>query len=166
MKLYLALALILLCPMRAADWRIGSMSIQWLDGFERTSNEAAVRFVGPGGEVVLVTAMGIRNGADVERAVKTYLMFGEKELPRLSAAKGKDVMKLSRETVSENITLFSTAALSKKDAQMFYLQFLAVSSTGRAALITVEGRGDPAQQFQRFRPLLGTINWSSNEKKG
>jgi hypothetical protein len=161
-----ALALAALPVGRAADWRFGTMSLQWLDGFERTPSADAARFVGPNGEVVLVTAMGLREGGDAGKTAKHYLDFGEAELPKLSASKGKDVMQMRREELAEDITLFSTAAIPKRDKRMFYLQFLAVSKTGRSALITIEGLGEPTEQLKRFRPLLDTIKWTSNEKKG
>jgi hypothetical protein len=142
------------------------MSIRWLEGFKRTPSDVATKFAGPHGEVVLVTSMGLRDGGDRAKMTKAYLDFGETELPRLSASKGKDVIKLRREDIAGNITLFSTAAVPDVDKNMFYLQFLAVSETGRCALFTVEGYGDPASELKRFRPLFDTIVWQSSETNG
>jgi len=96
---------------------------------------------------------------------KSYLAFGETELPRLSAAKGKDIMKMRREALPRGITLFSTAAVSNTDDKMFYIQFLAVTKTGQCALFTVAGNGAPAEALMRFRPLFETINWKTDDKR-
>ena len=160
------LTIFLVSVSRADDWRFGSMSIEWFDGYQKTPNDTAARFVGPNGEIVLVTAAGLRAGGDIEKVVKSYLAFGESELPQLSASKGRDVIQLRREDLAGSVTLFSTAAVQKKDKHKFYLQFFAVSRLGRCALITVEGHGDPTDEMKRFRPLFDTISWRENEKRG
>lgn len=161
MRLLAIAVFVLMAPLcSAADWRFGNMSIRWLDGYTKTPGDTPDRFVGPNGEVVMVTVMGLGDGGEPAQVANAYIAFGEREIPRLSSAKGSDVMKPRREDLTGGITLFSTAAVPKKDKKMFYLQFLAVSRTGRCALFTVEGHGDATTEMKRFRPLFDTISWT------
>ena len=145
--------------------RVGHVSIEWIDGFTLTREQSPQRFVGPEGEVVLITSMGLGPNGDVEEVTKRYLEFGSAQLLDLAKAKGKVVGNLSIEELHGEITLFSTATRAKDRKGWFYLQFFAVPRTGWAALFTIEGKGNPTEQLKRFRPVFDSLKWIHDEEE-
>jgi hypothetical protein len=147
----------------AAEWRFGTLTLEWLDGFTYQPQGNSQRFVGPNGEHVIVTVASLSReleGAELERTLRQHHTFAEKQLPTLASAKGKVIAPLRESSVGESIELFSTGTnVSGVTSEYFYLQFLLISPRGNMALFTVEGPGDVSAQMARYRPLFDTAKW-------
>jgi len=166
-----ALLLLVGTTVSAADIRVGTgskvFSIAWLEGFSYKPAGQSQRWVGPNGELVIVTSASPRldlPATSVADAVEKHGAFATSRLPSLAAANGKVIRPLTKEQVSSGATLYSTATQSRQMLkEYFYLQFFLVSPHADVALITVEGYGQAEIAFERFRPLLDSANWSTTD---
>ncbi len=159
-----AITSLLACTLgHAEEMRINDLTMDWLDGYRLKSNGSPMSLTGPSGEAMLVTLMGGRPGlSEQERqALRERARAGAENVLIAQAEKaGKVVLPLQRDTLPDGTTLSSVGVeTSKFLAKGFFLEYLLVSPTGRMAFITVEGKGDVAEQHARVIPRFQTVSW-------
>lgn len=147
----------------AAELRIGTLSLDWYDGFIQSTNSEPIRLNGPDGVVVLISAYRIKDNAETNAGaslVERHVALALDHLPKLASKTGKVVLPLTRDDLPNGMILFSIATKTGSlFSHGFFLQYCLISPEARIALFTVEGNGDPLVEHERYRPLFNTAQW-------
>ena len=161
--LSLAFLLCVAAPMQAADVQLGSLVLQWPDGFVPTSTKPPFALTGPSGEKVLVTVMRQRNEpAPPGNAAEQGKMaeVGERFVRGQAEKVGTVVLPLERSTLLDGTLLYHTGSrTSGLFSTGYFLQYLLVSPVGRLAFITVEGKGDASTEHPKYLGPIATARW-------
>ena len=148
----------------AGDLDLGSLHINWLDGYVATGSDSPIQLVGPDGVHVFIT---IWSSTPKTRSISpadmqsTFSRIAESRLPELAAAQGNVVLPLRREILRDGSALYSTATQAgSRHKPEFYLQYMLVAPSARAALFTIEGPGDAVLQHPRFLARFSSVTWA------
>jgi len=150
-------------PAVSAEIRFGSLQVDWPEGFSAPSAAPPFELTGPAGEKVLVTVMRPGKEMDGDAAAveqRKMALVGEEFLRRQSDKAGKTIVSLSRTILPNGSLLISTgAATTSLFSPGYFVQYLLVSPAGRLGFFTIEGKGDPAEIYAKFLPVVSTATW-------
>ena len=148
---------------QAAELDLGSLRMEWPDGYKELGGDSPIQLVGPDGTGVLITVWKVSPEGDSSEAPNTRLAFSsiaESNLPKLAAAQGKVVVSLQQQSLPSGSVLYSTATKTgSRRTPEFYLQYMLVAPSTRAALFSIEGRGEAIAQHARFREYFDSAAW-------
>jgi hypothetical protein len=154
-----------LAPMaRGAEVQLGSMAMQWPDGFTHKAGSAPIRLVGTGGEEVLASIFRIGSEAqpwDKEIDFPKMLESGSQQISTQAQRVGKVVVPLQRKELPDGSTLLTAASeTSSLFSKGYFLLYMVISPAGRVGFITVEGSKSVAtQEHERFLPYFQSVSW-------
>lgn len=149
---------------------IGDLTLEWPEGYSIVAQGDRNALIGPGDHRASATVWAVTppNGdAGLADALATLTGVAQDRLPGLADSFGEVVVELREDTLPDGTRLYSTATRTPQPGAKietgFYLQYMLVSPTARAALVTVEGSGDALEQHARFLGHLRTAAWAAPE---
>jgi hypothetical protein len=147
-------------PALAAELLFGSMQMQWPDGYALTgAAKSPFELSGPGGSKVLISVMRRTNegvGPDQEELART----GEGFLRPQAEKAGKIVIPLDRATLPDgSLLLFIAAQKTGFFSSGCLLLYMVISPGGRLGFVTVEAKGDAAEEHGKVLPLFQSVKW-------
>ena len=149
---------------QAAELYLGDLRIDWLDGYKETGGSSPIHLVGPDGVNVLVTVWSATPKVDSDPTTDAQTSFSNiatARLPELAAVQGKVVLPLQREVLPDGSVLYFTATQAgSRRRPEFYLQYMLVAPSAKAALFTVEGKGDAMLEHPRFLERFSSVRWA------
>lgn len=159
----LALALLVAPVTGAVEIGVGSLRLQWPEGFTTTSGEGPLQLIGPDGAVVLVSVFRIEKASDDAPADRLAKMvaFGERRLMEEAPAASTTPVPLARQTLPDgSVLLFVGFETRDPFAPDFLLKFLVVAAAGdRLGFVTIEGDGDVRFEKHVYRPIFESVRW-------
>lgn len=159
---FISLALVI-GSVQAEELDLGGLRIEWPDGYKDLGGDSPIQLVGPDGTGVLITVWRVSPKDDSSEVPDTKSAFSgiaESRLPKLAAAQGKVVVPLQQQSFPNGSVLYSTATQTgSRRTPEFYLQYMLVAPSTRAALFTIEGRGEAIAQHARFREHFDSAAW-------
>lgn len=164
--LFAALALALTGGLaRAAEIRLGSLSLDWPPGYALKSTQSPFELSGPTGAKVLVTVMSPGPSATGSPEGLARLNESlERLLTEQAARAGQVVLPLSTRILPDGTRLQSVGSqVSGLFRSGYFLQYTLVSRSGRIALLTFEGQGDALSEHEALQSLFSSAQWSAGE---
>jgi hypothetical protein len=151
-------------PLLGADSiRIGSLCLDWPDGFTNERFGDALLLKGPAEERVVVSYLRGRNDFSKEergRFARMHHIFATRTLPDAAAGHGLVVQPLTTIRLANGTMIYSTASQAQHAAtEYYYLQYMIVGPFS-AALFKVQGYGDVISQKSRFDALFASARWN------
>lgn len=155
------------CP-RATEWNFGSLRLAGLEGFEHQKGSRPPERLRSGdGTELLVSVYRMspeveasKFGGDPQALLRQREQMARKIFED-SVKQGEAVVPLTRETLPSG-NLFSGAVRKTGLQRGYFLTFLLSAPTERIALVTVEGRGDAAEAYKKYRALMDSATWVSS----
>ena len=158
----LALALVI-GSAQSEELDLGGLRIDWPDGYKDQGGDEPIHLVGPDGTGVLISVWKATPKDGSNEVLDTKSAFSgvaESRLPQSAAAQGKVVIPLQLKSLPNGSVLYSTATQAgSRRAPEFYLQYMLVAPSARAALFTIEGRGEATVQHARFLEHFDSAAW-------
>lgn len=148
-------------PFATERLAIGAFSLDWPADYSATVDGDRSVLVGPGDHRALATAWTVTppdGEAGLPAALSALAGIARGRLPGLADSYGEVVVPLREDALPDGSRLFSTATRTTNPGAVaktgFYVQYMRVSPTAHAVLVTVEGSGDALEQHARFLGYL------------
>lgn len=156
-------------PSATGRLAIGAFSLDWPADYSATVDGDRSVLVGPGDHRALATAWTVTppdGEAGLPAALSALTGIARDRLPDLADSYGEVVVPLREDALPDGSRLFSTATRTTNPGAVaktgFYVQYMRVSPTARAVLVTVEGSGDALEQHARFLGYLRDGAWEAS----
>jgi len=153
-------------PAFGEDWSFGSFQLNGFEGFSEQTRKEPRQLDHPNGTEVLVSvyrasaeAEAQMFGGDPEKRLAMHEQGAQRVYQR-SAQRNEPSIPLSREALRDGSTLISGALKKSGLFQSgYFLIYMVVAPSERVALVTVEGKGDPKEEYKRYRTIFETVKW-------
>ena len=142
---------------------IGSLSLDWPNGYKSERVGDAVLLRGPNDERVIISYVRGRNHLakdQRERFARMHLVYALRTLPETAARHGMLVQPLMSTHLKNGTVIYSTASQVQHAAsESYYLQYFVVGPFS-IALFKIEGEGETMRQKMRFDALFYSAQWN------
>jgi len=151
-------------PLAADDKiSIGSLSLDWPDGFSNRRFGDALLLIGPESESVVVSYLRGQNNfskAARLRFSRMHHQFALRALPNSAAVRGGIVQPLRSIRLANEAMVYSIASQAQDGSGAhYYLEYFVVGPFS-AALFKLEGHGDALTQVSRFDLVFASARWN------
>ena len=142
---------------------IGSLSLDWPDGYRSERLGDAILLRGPDDECVVISYVRGRNHFakdQRERFARMHSIYALRTLPDIAARHGIVVQALKTTHLRDGTVIYSTASqLQHATRESYYLQYFVVGPFS-IALFKIEGEGETMGQKTRFDGLFKSSQWN------
>jgi hypothetical protein len=142
---------------------IGSLSLDWPDGYKSERLGDAILLRGPDDERVVISYVRGRNHFakdQRERFARMHSIYALRTLPGMAARHGVVVQALRTTYLRDGTVIYSTASqLQHATRESYYLQYFVVGPFS-IALFKIEGEGETMGQKTRFDGLFKSSQWN------
>ena len=142
---------------------IGSLSVDWPDGYKSERLGDAILLRGPNDEHVVISYVRGRNHFSKdqrERFARMHSIYAQRTLPDMAARHGVVVQALRTTYLRDGTVIYSTASKLQHPArESYYLQYFVVGPFS-IALFKIEGEGETMGQKTRFDGLFKSSQWN------
>ena len=145
----------------AAEIQLGSLALDWPQGYTVKSTQPPFELAGPGGAKAMVTVL--RPGSKALSAEEIDEV-GERMLTAQAQKAGRVVLPLGKEMLPDGTQLrYIGSEVSGLLRSGYLLQYMLVAPQGQIALVTFEGRGETLSQHESLRGLFRSVRWEAGE---
>lgn len=142
---------------------IGTLSLDWPDGYSSDSLGDALLLRAPGDERVIVSYLRGRNHFAKEQRLRFARMhrdFALRTLTDMATNRGAMVQPLTISELADGTVVYSTASrVRHATRESYYLQYFVVGPFS-AALFKLEGEGQTLRQKKRFDAVFASVRWN------
>ena len=142
---------------------IGSLSLDWPDGYKSERLGDAVLLRGPSDERVIISYVRGRNHFakdQRERFARMHSIYALRTLPDMATRHGVLVQALETTHLRDGTVIYSIASqMQHATRESYYLQYFVVGPFS-IALFKIEAEGETMSQKRRFDRLFRSLQWN------
>jgi hypothetical protein len=150
-------------PLCAAQISIGTLTLDWPEGFTNQRFGDALLLIGPNEERVVISYLRGGNGfSEKERArfIGMHRSFAVRALPRSAAERGIVVQQLDTNRLGNGAVIYSIASQAPQGTDgAYFLEYFLVGPFS-AALFKIEGRGNALSRKRSLDVAFMTAHWN------
>ncbi len=160
-----ALAAWVAAPACAEQWSFGSgaLIVESLPGYSYARGDTPAYYAGPNGEMAIISVYLPSPTPSREEAASHTPQLIERFRSMFEDAEsrfGRAAWPVKEHLLSNGeVRLSSVVHISGPREREFLLQFAFISPTASVAVITIEGRGDAVQAWERLLSYMDAVRW-------